>query len=503
MQVCVMGYAIISIALVLFVQAKNVYPQLLLGRLCFSLGGAAASTMVTAVLPTMSFAPHATLDGPSGDIETPIGNSTADGRAAPPSISPDLPATLPGLKSRSPSVPHELCSPESASSDSTSATSYLAGYVGLFAGCGALIALAIFLPLPASFQHRGTSPERALQYSFYVVAGLALMIAVVCFFGLKNLPGEGHKAFRNLVSSGKGIQIGSGQARAKAMPLWRHLYAAFMLGLRRPEIGLGYLGGFVARASSVGISLFVPLLVNALFLSSGHCSNKGPHTPRGLPDIKRRCPRAYTLAAALTGVSQLVALLSAPIFGYLSAKVGRFNWPLVAASLAGIIGYPIFATQFTPNDYDRGRRILAFLSMSLVGISQIGAIVCSLAVLSRGVLKEGQHSRRRRHATVPVGARVGTNSTASAGKGAPDEQTTLLSGPPMDLQVDLPDLKGSIAGIYSLYGGAGILLLTKLGGFLFDRSTFGAPFYIMTTFNGILLVACLSTGLANSLEASK
>lgn len=40
--VCVTGYLIISVALlVFFVQATDVYPQLLLARIFFSLGGAA------------------------------------------------------------------------------------------------------------------------------------------------------------------------------------------------------------------------------------------------------------------------------------------------------------------------------------------------------------------------------------------------------------------------------------------------------------------------------
>ena len=40
-QVCVAGYTIVGLSLVLFVQAKNVYPQLLLARILFSLGGSA------------------------------------------------------------------------------------------------------------------------------------------------------------------------------------------------------------------------------------------------------------------------------------------------------------------------------------------------------------------------------------------------------------------------------------------------------------------------------
>jgi MFS family permease len=39
--VCFLGYSIVGIALLLFVQAKNVYPQLLIARLGFSVGGAA------------------------------------------------------------------------------------------------------------------------------------------------------------------------------------------------------------------------------------------------------------------------------------------------------------------------------------------------------------------------------------------------------------------------------------------------------------------------------
>jgi MFS family permease len=39
--VAVVGYAIVGISLIVFVQARNVYPQLLFARLLFSLGGAA------------------------------------------------------------------------------------------------------------------------------------------------------------------------------------------------------------------------------------------------------------------------------------------------------------------------------------------------------------------------------------------------------------------------------------------------------------------------------
>jgi len=40
--VAVIGYAIIALSLVLFVQARNVYPQLLLARILFAIGATAA-----------------------------------------------------------------------------------------------------------------------------------------------------------------------------------------------------------------------------------------------------------------------------------------------------------------------------------------------------------------------------------------------------------------------------------------------------------------------------
>lgn len=40
--VAVMGYAIIGVALMVFVQAKNIYPQLLLARVFFAVGASAA-----------------------------------------------------------------------------------------------------------------------------------------------------------------------------------------------------------------------------------------------------------------------------------------------------------------------------------------------------------------------------------------------------------------------------------------------------------------------------
>ncbi|KAB8238469.1 MFS general substrate transporter [Aspergillus alliaceus] len=461
-HVCVAGYSIIAVALVVLVQAKNVYPQLLLGRLLFSIGGSAVSTMVTAVLPTVT--------GSSSEQEP---SETANTRNS------SSRGALPQAQSDG-----EVNTPSSR----------LAGFVGMCAGCGALVSLVIFLPLPAQFQKLGLLPSEAIQYSYYVVAVVALLVSIWCLFGLRNLPGEEKKAWNSLWSTpdeedDQPCAVG-GKSR---LPYLDQFGAAVVLGFRHSDILIGYVGGFVARASSVGISLFIPLFVNHYYRVLGYCHgshNEGLALSAG--DIKHSCPDAYKLASILTGVSQLVALIAAPIFGYLSDKSRRRHIPLLFACLAGVVGYTTFPLLPTPKFSGEGGNPTVFVIMSLIGISQIGAIVCSLAVLSNGILnaklnqdipKQAIDAESESHAESDVFPPI-----SEADRGA-DRQPLLARHENNHRHRQLSHLKGSIAGVYSLFGGAGILLLTKLGGLLFDVLSSGAPFYIMAGFNGALLLA--------------
>jgi MFS family permease len=334
--------------------------------------------------------------------------------------------------------------------------------------------------------------------SFYVVGVISLCVAVFCFFGLRGLQGEEGKGWRLLLGkhpSSHGYQAApqaendevTEPTRAPFLPYWKLLLDSTVLGFKDAQIGIGYLGGAVARASSVGISLFIPLYVNAYFIGNGFCKGS-PNDPS--PDLKEECRAAYVLAAILTGVSQLVALLCAPLFGYLSDRYRRFNTPLLVASVCGIIGYTAFARLVSPEFKDengRGGSPVVFLIVALIGISQIGAIVCSLGLLGRGVL----------------GAEGGCNLSSQL----EEVQQTSEQGEATPLQSpsshsSRSHLKGSIAGVYSLSGGAAILLLTKLGGYLFDSNP-GAPFYLMTAFNAILLVVGIGSGVYREVRTRK
>ncbi|KAG4432268.1 hypothetical protein IFR05_012251 [Cadophora sp. M221] len=498
--VCVAGYTIVGLALFIFVQARNVYPQLLLARVLFSIGGAATATMVTAILPSMT----------GNNQESSTANENHDFHPSRPSaIRRSISASVDSEATITPASYSNRASPvtnghaRAPVEKTSSSPPRLAGLVGVFTGCGALVALSIFLPLPAQFSHmKGITQGQAVADSFYVVGTISLLVASLCFFGLRGLQGEEGKGLRLLLGKSPSSEyepLGSDEnqrnTRAPFLPYWRLLLDSTLLGFNDAQISLGYLGGFVARASSVGVSLFIPLYVNAYFIRNGFCQGS-PNDPS--PELKKECRTAYVLAAELTGVSQLVALLCAPLFGYLSDRHRRFNVPLLVASVFGIVGYTAFANLESPEPSDikgRGGSPVVFLIVSLIGISQIGAIVCSLGLLGRGVLGDegGYNLSGQLHDAQSSGVQISNDAA----------ETAPLVASSAKQSKSRSHLKGSIAGVYSLSGGAAILLLTKLGGYLFDSLSVGAPFYMMAVFNGILLVIGIGAGVFREVKTSK
>ncbi|KAI0429686.1 hypothetical protein F5Y09DRAFT_309777 [Xylaria sp. FL1042] len=554
--VAVIGYTVIAGSLVIFVQCRDVYPALILARILFAAGATAAATMVTAILPVLT----GDEEGEEEVKRSETGNGDDDGleedgvdvdgsganrvsHAPRPSIAVSLESDVTitperfnessggsgGLNAARRGSSASQAFRSSSADTKGRKPSALAGLVGLFTGCGALVALILFLPLPAYFSKKdGVTPAQAITYSFYVVGAVALAVAIFVAFGLRGLKGEEGKGWRMLLGLKHRDSAASSSSLSSAttttstphdgaihynpvrygdtnnskgahtpqplLPYHHLLLSSLRLGATDPHIALGYLGGFVARASTVAISLFLPLYVNTYFMSHGFCRGS-PNDPS--PDLKRECRAAYVLAASLSGVAQLIALLCAPVFGYVNARRYRgINWGVLVAASLGVVGYVVFPRLASPEFRDvdgRGGSAVVFPVVALLGVSQIGAIVCSLGSLGRGVLGEDVVLRRR-------GADGGSETAAERevllggnrdgdDNGHVGERTVVVE------KVSRVQLKGSIAGVYSWCGGAAILLLTKLGGYLFDALSTGAPFYMMALFNAVLLVVSLGIDL--------
>lgn len=362
--------------------------------------------------------------------------------------------------------------------------SLLAGIVGTFTGLGALLALVVFMPLPVQFRKLGMSTAQALVDTYYVVAATAFVVALGIFVGLKDVNGEGDARCPTVDRSMKTSNRFPIALRSSYMAM---LWKAARLGLTNPLIGLGYLGGFVARASSVGITLFIPLYVNVYFTSSGRCAIDDTF------EAKLHCRQAYILAAELTGASQLVALLVAPLFGFLSDRFPRFHLPLLGAAASGVVGYLSFASLDDIELHGTSSDVWVFVIVSLLGISQIGSIVGSLGLLSRGVLNlEDVHSQE-------PGPMVQNDTSqrvldchppsydSQEGECYRNDESAGLLRHDCSRDNSFQHLKGSIAGVYSLVGATGILLLTKVGGVLFDAKDTAAPFFLLAFVNFLLL----------------
>ncbi|KIW08751.1 uncharacterized protein PV09_00689 [Verruconis gallopava] len=488
-NVAVAGYAVVGISLFALVQARNVYPELLLGRLLFSIGGAATTTMVTAILPSMTHKEPRNTSSPTSE-STPIGNGPSHCPA--PSISSELTITPARYRTFPPPI-------SSTPPTTEPSASKLAGIVGMLTGCGALVALGLFLPLPTRFQKGGTSASQSVADSFYLVGAMAICVSICCFFGLRNLPGEEGKRFMHLFPGFWSFNSHGTLHAQRPLPSYlRMLRKSAILGFQDVNIGLGYVGGFVARASSVAISLFIPLYVNAYFISSGLCPEDPDDSMQDPGEIKRNCQRAYVIASILSGMSQLVALICAPIFGYLSGIYKTSNLPLLLASASGVAGYATFGKLKSPDTSRDDGNFGVFFIVALLGISQIGAIVCSLSLLAKGIETEVSDMPDSFQA---LSVEDGTTCNENGHDFGGEESAPLLLNHLRhikDVHSSRSALKGSIAGIYSLSGGAGILLLTKVGGLMFDKVDVGSPFFMMAIFNAILFLASLACDLGRA-----
>ncbi|RKP25547.1 major facilitator superfamily domain-containing protein, partial [Syncephalis pseudoplumigaleata] len=356
--VWVASYLIMGAGLFLYTVPRDVYPGLLLVRLFFALGVAAGTSMLTATLADYSGGLH------RGKISA---------------------------------------------------------LAGVASGVGALLAVFVLVRLPPSLAGRDNANiPYGVRVTYYLCGGIALAMAVVMFFGLHRDPTRGICTLFRTSSSTGGASLEAGGARPVARTR-APLHTLFWRGVRAakdPRVALAYTTGFVARADSIVVSLFITLWVNQYYIDHELCPRAPSHENE---DIKVSCREAFRIASTLSGVAQVFALLGAPLFGFLSDRLSR-GVSVMVAGLLGFIGCFGFGLGRTPTAG------INYLWMGFIGLGEIGTIVTSLALA-------GGHY-------VPA------------------------------------DIRGSVAGIYSLVGGAGIMLASKLGGVLFDEWWQGGPFVV-------------------------
>ncbi|KAJ3245315.1 hypothetical protein HDU78_009560 [Chytriomyces hyalinus] len=381
------GFSIMALALALYPRAQSLAALLLL-RMLFAIGGAAAASMLTAVLADYA------RDSSRGSM---------------------------------------------------------AGLVGLFSGCGALLALLVFMPVP----FRYADLVEGIQTTYLAVAAISAVLAVLLALFLLPVDPEqpvpptplddgesllesmsretsfedSRPSSRLLDHSGSTIPpprvvfVQSSESKTSILNLAIEGFTA----AKDPKVLLGYIGSFLARGDTVIITLFIPLWVYKRYIEMGDCSAPSPDDP----DIRDMCRAAFRRASAISGIAQTAALIGAPVFGYLSDRFHPSRVVLFNAVL-GFISYLIMFYADPVKGYVFGLVIF-------VGLSEIGLVIGNISLVTHsGSVKES--------------------------------------------------VRGSVAGVSSACGALGILIASKLGGYLFDNWREGAPFLVLAVGHFVAIV---------------
>ncbi|KAJ3406026.1 hypothetical protein HDU80_000304 [Chytriomyces hyalinus] len=343
----------------------------------------------------------------------------------------------------------------------------LAGLVGLASGLGALFALFVYLPVTVKYGDLA----KGVRIAYLIAGSVSAVFSVLLFLLLTppvvaNTSGEKPELTAAAAMSENIQQPEEGSPRpdaaATVLPadetstswklsadtrtaelaanieegrvhqgnaqrlevspkksLWQIASEGLQAAKQDPKVALGYVGSFLARGDTVIITLFIPLWVYQRSIELGTCTVGGGVND---PTIKSACASAYSRAYMISGICQTAALLGAPLFGYLCDRISGVNVVLLNA----VIGCGFYFWMFAA---DPMKNIVIFIVI-LVGLSEIGLVIGNLALV--------------------------TNNES----------------------ID-PSIRGSVAGISSVCGSIGILMTSKLGGYLFDKWNNGAPFFVL------------------------
>lgn len=264
------------------------------------------------------------------------------------------------------------------------------GFMGVFSGLGALLALFVIVRIAEFTEMAGAGPVSSGRSMYFFVVFMCVATAFMCLWGLKDPPQDPESI----------------AARKKSILVV--LKEGVQAGIDDPVLMLAYFGAFVSRGDSAILNIFLSLWVNQWATDNDYTGTE-----------------AIALAGTMVGISQGAAMMTAPIWGWMSdkyPKIVSLNWSCFVAA----VGYLMLGFRENPTDG------LAYVATVVIGAGQMGGIICGQALVA-------YHS---------------------------------------------PDvIAGSVSGVYGFTGACGILMVTKLGGYLFEEWREGAPLIILAGMN--------------------
>lgn len=280
----------------------------------------------------------------------------------------------------------------------------IAAFTGTSAGFGALLAVLVFarLPIliPTTFAHSFGLKNSEIFLTFTTMAILLLFTGILATIGLE---GTLQNADRNFCL--------------------RKRVLLSLSAARNPLVCAAYFSGFVARADSIALNLFIGPWVDNYMTKIGKC-------PAVHDGLFVRCEPAKRMTSNLMSISHVATLIGAPFFGIFCDKLG----PIHGVALPAFMGFISFGALYSAKRPDTA---IVYVFMFLSGLADIGMIISSMALIS----SQSSDSQR-----------------------------------------------GALAGMYSFFGAIGIIVTSKLGGYMFDHLWETSPFLIVSSSSAALLV---------------
>ena len=266
------------------------------------------------------------------------------------------------------------------------------GIQGIGNGLGAMVTVFVLLSLPEAWKASGSSAQQSAQSTYLIVAGIAAITGLIMLVGLQS---------RTTVQK---------EQRQSILALARDgLRAA-----RDPGVALAYAAAFVSRGDLAIVGTFFTLWLARY----------------GTVEAGMTTGEALARAGMIIGISQLVALISAPIFGIMADRINRVTAVVIAVAISSV-GYG--STFLIQNPLGGGMLIVA----ALIGLGEVGGVITS------GVLIAQQSPRK---------------------------------------------IRGAVIGAFSFAGAIGIMVANLVGGWLFDNWRDAGPFVLFAIFSALVAV---------------
>ncbi|MFI6924535.1 MFS transporter [Nonomuraea spiralis] len=214
------------------------------------------------------------------------------------------------------------------------------GWLGLFSGIGAVIAVLVLVRLPNMLENGGMAPATAAKVGFLVVAGLVLLGAL---------------ALRGTLAPGLAAPV------EQRVGLTRLVGEGVRLA-RDPGVALSYAASFVARADLALVASFLSLWIVDY-----------AKAVRGMSATE-----ALAKSGAIVGIAYMVIVVGAPLFGWLGDRMRRQDVVILAQALAAAA---YLSTLLVSDPLGPGMMLVA----AAVGLGEVGVITTAGPLLAQQV----------------------------------------------------------------------------------------------------------------------